>query len=408
MSILMKKPRIEEIADALGDAKKTLLGVLDGPGEYARYDLEKGPLPVGGAPLVRRSILSYKGKEYPGVYLRTSLGSHFIEVSGKEECATYEVDEDNRSLRKVDEPLTAEELRRVLGGGSGGGSGLPEDYAQQLQSMIQFAGNKTEVGGDLKVGGNATFSGKSSFIWHGIINEEIEGTTITSDVSGFFFQGPIMTIDGQTMGGPGIIALTAVNNDDGIECDIINPKHYNPATQELRPATVEEILSGDWSFYLSVDVGTKLLRDRSDARLTTLNVNKVMGSDNDPVIGWVFKVENENISLGEIAQAAKKVKYQHTVTISGQGFEFCFTAPSSKNLVVNSYQDLGVVFGGERIGLIGYSSSLSAKPVFIDLHGGTVATDFIRVFEENGNTFANHTLSSLGAITFSDDVYIPN
>lgn len=39
MSILMKKPRIEEIADALGDAKNTLLGVLDGPGEYARYDL---------------------------------------------------------------------------------------------------------------------------------------------------------------------------------------------------------------------------------------------------------------------------------------------------------------------------------------------------------------------------------
>lgn len=132
MSILMKKPRIEEIADALGDAKKTLLSVLDGPGEYARFDLEKGPLPVGGAPLVRRSILSYKGREYPGVYLRTSLGSHFIEVSGKEECATYEVDEANRSLRKVDEPLSAEELRRVLGGGSGGGSGLPEDYAQQL------------------------------------------------------------------------------------------------------------------------------------------------------------------------------------------------------------------------------------------------------------------------------------
>lgn len=151
MSILMKKPRIEEIADALGDAKKTLLGVLDGPGEYARYDLEKGPLPVGGAPLVRRSILSYKGMEYPGVYLRTSLGSHFIEVSGKEECATYEVDEANRSLRKVDEPLTAEELRRVLGGGSGGGSGLPDDYAQQLQSLIQFSGTKTEVGGDLEV-----------------------------------------------------------------------------------------------------------------------------------------------------------------------------------------------------------------------------------------------------------------
>ena len=159
MSILMKKPRIEEIADALGDAKKTLLSVLDGPGEYARFDLEKGPLPVGGAPLVRRSILSYKGREYHGVYLRTTLGSHFIEVSGKEECATYEVYEAHRSLKKVDEPLSAEELRRVLGGGSGGSSGLPEDYAASLQSLIQFAGNKTEVGGDLDADGNVSAAG---------------------------------------------------------------------------------------------------------------------------------------------------------------------------------------------------------------------------------------------------------
>lgn len=103
-----------------------------------------------------------------------------------------------------------------------------------------------------------------------------------------------------------------------------------------------------------------------------------------------------------------KARYQHTVTISGEGFEFCFTAPSSKNMVIDSYQDLGVVFGGERIGLTGYSHALSAKPVLIDLHGGSVNNDFIRVFEENGNTFANHTLSSLGAITFADDVYIPN
>ena len=408
MSILMKKPRIEEIADALGDAKKTLLSVLDGPGEYARFDLEKGPLPVGGAPLVRRSILSYKGREYPGVYLRTTLGSHFIEVSGKEECATYEVDEAHRSLRKVDEPLSAEELRRVLGGASGGGSGLPEDYAQQLQSTIQFAGTKTEVGGDLEVGGNATCSGKSSFIWHGTTTEEIEGMTITSNVSGLFFQGPIVTMDGQTMGDPGILALTAIKSDNGIDCYLINPLHYDPSTQETRPATVEEILSGNWSFYLSVDGGTTLLRDRSDARLTTLSANKLMGSENDPVIDWIFKVEGENISLGEIARAAKKIKYQHAVTISGEGFEFCFTAPSSKNIVIDSYEDLGIVFGGERIGLTGYSHALSAKPVLIDLHGGSVINDFIRVFEENGNTFANHTLSSLGTITFADDVYIPN
>lgn len=152
-----------------GDAKKTLLSVLDGPGEYARYDLEKGPLPVGGAPLVRRSILSYKGREYPGVYLRTSLGSHFIEVSGKEECATYEVDEADRSLKKVDEPLTAEELRRVLGGASGG---LPDDYADQLKQHIGFDGDKTQIGGDLEVDGNTiSIAGK---LWN--VQQASDGT----------------------------------------------------------------------------------------------------------------------------------------------------------------------------------------------------------------------------------------
>lgn len=407
MSILMKKPRIEEIADALGDAKKTLLSVLDGPGEYARYDLEKGPLPVGGAPLVRRSILSYKGREYPGVYLRTSLGSHFIEVSGKEECATYEVDEANRSLRKVDEPLSAEELRRVLGGGSGGGSGLPEDYAQQLQSLIQFAGTKTEVGGDLEVDGNATFAGKNCFVWHGTVNETIEGMSIAITVSGLFFHGTVLSVEGQTMGDPGIFALVAAN-DDGLNFYFAKPVHYDPATQEVRPATVEEILSGNWSPYLSIEGGIKVLTDRSSGRLTTLYANKLDGSGNDPSISWMFKVEDENISLREIAQAAKKSTYQHTVTISGEGFEFCFTAPSSENLVVDSYEDLGVVFGGKRIGLTGYSHALSAKPVLIDLHGGSETNDFIRVFEENGNTFGNHTLLSLGTITFADDVHIPN
>lgn len=408
MSILMKKPRIEEIADALGDAKKTLLGVLDGPGEYARFDLEKGPLPVGGAPLVRRSILSYKGREYPGVYLRTSLGSHFIEVSGKEECATYEVDEANRSLRKVDEPLSAEELRRVLGGGSGGGSGLPDDYAQQLQSLIQFAGTKTEVGGDLEVDGNATFSDKNSFIWHGTITETLEGMTITSNVSGLFFQGPTATMNGETIYKPAIFALIAALDNDGFNCYLINPVHYDPATQEARPATAEEIISGNWSFFMSLNDGKLLINNMSDATLNTLDVNHLSVSGSFPDISEFFKVTNENMTLGEIAQAAKKSKYQHTVTLSGDGFEFCFTAPSSNNMVIDSYQDLQTVFGNERIGLTGYSHALSAKPVLIDLRWGSESNNFIRVFEENGNTFANHTLSSLGAITFEDDVYIPN
>lgn len=343
MSILMKKPRIEEIADALGDAKKTLLSVLDGPGEYARFDLEKGPLPVGGAPLVRRSILSYKGREYPGVYLRTSLGSHFIEVSGKEECATYEVDEAHRSLRKVDEPLSAEELRRVLGGGSGGGSGLPDDYAQQLQSTIQFTGNKTKVGGDLEVDGNVSADGGNVAIG----SFEAVGMKMAA------------------------IKYVYSEGETTIPFLWIPQGAFNLSTNELHFT------------YITTDADSNLMND--------------------------FNVNHHSLEASvDLANSASQAKYQHTVVLSGGGFEFCFIAPSSKNMVIDSYEDLGIVFGGERIGLTGYSHALSAKPVLIDLHGGSVNNDFIRVFEENGNTFANHTLSSFGAITFADDVYIPN
>lgn len=388
MSILMKKPRIEEIADALGDAKKTLLSVLDGPGEYARFDLEKGPLPVGGAPLVRRSILSYKGREYPGVYLRTTLGSHFIEVSGKEECATYEIDEANRSLRKVDEPLSAEELRRVLGGGSGGGSGLPDDYSQQLQSLIQFAGTKTEVGGDLEVDGKAKlgYAGKATFILNGLSIDFFvhEGVSTSGENPEPRFVAFLPMVNNVSADGTSIPVLKEfwgflINNSDGTPATTID-EALNGVLGDI-PFTFA--LNGEWN---SAEFG----------ELRVYSGKIQLSADSSDFVDL------------RLIPTASQAKYQHAVTISGEGFEFCFTAPSSKNMVIDSYQDLGIVFGGQRIGLTGYSHALSAKPVLIDLHGGSESNDFIRVFEENGNTFANHTLSSLGAITFSDDVYIPN
>lgn len=435
MSILMKKPRIEEIADALGDAKKTLLGVLDGPGEYARFDLEKGPLPVGGAPLVRRSILSYKGMEYPGVYLRTSLGSHFIEVSGKEECATYEVDEDNRSLRKVDEPLTAEELRRVLGGGSGGGSELPDGYSVDGAGNVTIAGaitaNKNgnvEVHKNLNVDGNAsvnTLPFRAKDI--AIAQLPIKDTSGEIAVTGLSL--PVILIHchstgsifgmGATANGVYAIVRATITAGEGPDSESMNIPFtttyvYN---DQMKPVTTldEALAEGhlETSTLLSfppVTFDEDMKTFHIDGReITEINIRNLTATlRQGSYIDASVNVGPDGNSIEYTLDSKSEAKYQHTVILSGGGFEFCFTAPSSKNMVVDSYQDLGIVFGGERIGLIGYSSSLSAKPVFIDLHGGTVATDFIRVFEENGNTFANHTLSSLGAITFSDDVYIPN
>ena len=293
----------------------------------------------------------------------------------------------------------------------------PEGYSVDNAGNVTIAGalkannnGDVEVSKNIDVNGNATFFGKNSFIWHGVITETIEGLTATSDVSGFFFHGPNITVNGQLMGDPGILALTGIKSDDGIDFYIINPKYYDPATNEIRPATVEEILSGNWSIYMSVESADVLIKNRGDATLKELNVNRIMGSEADPVIDRFFKVQDEGIVLGEVAQKAKlasQAKYQHTVTLHGDGFEFCFTAMSPKNMLVSSYIDLRTVFGGRRIGLTGFSAALSARPVYIDLNGGTVASDFIRVYNEAGGGFSNKTLSSIGTIIYEDDVCEP-
>ena len=303
----------------------------------------------------------------------------------------------------------------------------PEGYSVDEAGNVTIAGalkannnGDVEVNKNLNVDGNATFSGKSSFIWHGTTTEEIEGMTITSNVSGLFFQGPIVTMDGQTMGDPGILALTATKSDNGIDCYLINPLHYDPATEEIRPATVEEILSGNWSFYLSIDSGTTLLRDRSDGRLTTLHVNKLDGSESNPSISWIFKVEGENISLGEIARAAKKVngksdaKYQHTVHITSlndadKQLNVSFTAMSSTNTPVVSYQKLHEVFGGCNLTVSGNAKYYQMQlPVYLDLHGGTMDTDKIYLSSSvSVGAYQQPTLSTFPNITFTDDVCIP-
>lgn len=275
---------------------------------------------------------------------------------------------------------------------------------------------KAKDNGDVEVDGNATFSGKSSFIWHGTTTETIEGMTITSNVSGLFFQGPIVNMDGQTMGDPGILALTAIKSDNGIDIYLINPVHYDPATQEVRPATVEEILAGDWAFYLSVDAGTTLLRDRSDARLTTLRANKVMGSENDPVIDWIFKVEGENISLGEIAQAAKRVdlksnaKYQHTITIKFDNTNnniLTFTAMCDNALSIASLQDLSIYFGGCRLACSG-GDNTGDSYVYLDTHPSN-PNDYVVGYINSTGFHTDETLGTLTGtgMTITDDVCIP-
>ena len=112
-----------------------------------------------------------------------------------------------------------------------------------------------------------------------------------------------------------------------------------------------------------------------------------------------------------------KSKYQHTVTIRAAatadagGCYITFTACSSKDTPIDSYQDLNAVFGGCTLSAGGNGRTNSAAGSFgivaIDLHGGTIATDkVIGVLAGNSEEYET-PLSGFASLTFSDDVCIP-
>lgn len=115
-------------------------------------------------------------------------------------------------------------------------------------------------------------------------------------------------------------------------------------------------------------------------------------------------------------EEVSKAKYQHTVTIKATatadagGCYITFTAYSSKNTPIDSYQDLHSLFGGCALSASGaarLNAADSGKGALkLDLHGGTVATDAIVCLDASG---AEHSikLSALGSPAFSDDVCVP-
>lgn len=301
---------------------------------------------------------------------------------------------------------------------------LPEGYAVDDAGNVTIAGTlkannngDVQVGKKLEVDGNATFSGKNCFVWHGTITETLEGMTVKSNVSGLFFQGPTTTMNGEAIYEPAIFALIATKSADGFNCYLINPVHYDQATEEMRSATVEEILSGNWSFLLSVNDGKLLINNNSDATLNTLDVNRLAASGASPAIDEFFEVTNKNITLGEIADEAKKVdwksdaKYQHTVHITAlsdadKQLNVSFTAMSSKNTPINSYQALHDVFGGRNLTLSGLIKYWAVcVPIYLDLHGGTISTDKVYLVDaSSAGAYQQPALSVFPNITFTDDV----
>ena len=132
----------------------------------------------------------------------------------------------------------------------------------------------------------------------------------------------------------------------------------------------------------------------------------------------------EDLAFKTGALDCSKAKYQHSVWMTSPAtgtypLSIHFTAMSSKNTPIDSYQDLIDVFGGERLSVTGYAADKNtpygigekANAIFLDLHGGTLSTDYVGIFA--GGEAQEHMdkiyLSSPASVflQISDDVCIP-
>lgn len=168
MSVLLRKPRIDEIADGLdSDTLKAFLDALNSNEGYGHYSLRGGNLPAGTAPSVTKCTLSIDGPaELSGVFVRYTNGSAkaaMVAFTDLDSCITYDIDETKLTCRKVREKLSASELRRVISERLGGGGGVSADVIRKDESGNVFVNNALEVTSE----GNAVV-GK---------NLEVDGTT---------------------------------------------------------------------------------------------------------------------------------------------------------------------------------------------------------------------------------------
>ena len=112
-----------------------------------------------------------------------------------------------------------------------------------------------------------------------------------------------------------------------------------------------------------------------------------------------------------LINTASQAKYQHTVHITSlsnadKQLNVSFTAMSSKNTPVVSYQKLHEVFGGHNLtlsGLIKYWAM--GVPIYLDLHGGTIETDKLYFVDAtSAGAYQQPALSQFPNIVFTDDV----
>lgn len=132
----------------------------------------------------------------------------------------------------------------------------------------------------------------------------------------------------------------------------------------------------------------------------------------------------EDLAFKTGALDFSKAKYQHTVWMTSPSsgtypLSIHFTAMSAKNVPIDSYQDLIEVFGGERLSVTGYAEDKNASygvgaignAIFLDLHGGTISTDYVGIFADGETQESMYKIYLSGPagvfLEISDDVCIP-
>ena len=125
----------------------------------------------------------------------------------------------------------------------------------------------------------------------------------------------------------------------------------------------------------------------------------------------------DNTTIESVPFESGSTYYQHTVRIhfssnTTSPTDICFTALSTKNTPVNSYQDLHTIFGGRNLSLSGNaifwagSNMNNMNVLYLDLHGGTIETDNI-VGSDIADLHAvplSTYVSKEGAIVITDNV----
>lgn len=259
-----------------------------------------------------------------------------------------------------------------------------------------------------------------------ILNSKLLDYIHVNETSGRTIIGNSLEVDGSDflLGGRDM----RMNHFGDAEGSVTNVQHQNAqgvfeTLMEIRDKSIalkpNAVMVADKMFRINYhkegvwDTVDLEIKSASGTYITVLRLRK---NDEDvfqvQLVGDGILITNREVA--NMLTAYSTAKYQHTVhmttyTDTNCQLNIAFTAMSSKSTPVDSYQDLNSLFGGCNLSVSGEIKYYSALvPVYLDLHGGTIATDKIyAITSGSAGAYQQPTLSSFPSIVYTDDVCIP-